>query len=538
MKAPYSRTFFELLCEKADAAPHCAAAIAVDARVSYDELAGRSRRVAGHLRERGVRRGDRIGLLSNNRIEWLELFFAAAALGAILVPFSTWSTAAELEYLINDSKIRWLFAIERFAEQAFIEILSKLIADAKLALLEKIVSIDGPARNGVAAYAEFAHADPLAPLPPGDGPSAADPLVILYTSGSSARPKAVPLDQFAAIENGFNIGERQGLVADDRVLVSVPLFWAYGAINALPAVLSHGATLVLQSHFEAGGALELIERHKCTAIYTLPAITNALVAHPAFRPERTASLRTGLTIGAPQDIIKAAQELGAAQICNIYGGTENYGNCCVTPHDWPLERRAACQGPPLPGVSVRIRDPASGELVAAGGVGEIEVRGYLTAGYAGASVRLNAATFTGDRYFKTGDLGSQDEAGALHFCGRSSEMIKRSGINVSPAEVEDALQRHPDIALAGVTGIADAGRGEIIVAYVTARPGRAIACADVLAHCRVLLSRYKIPDRLVITDHLPLTVTGKLMRRELKHLATKMHEAAQRGTAKVDEKPS
>jgi len=536
MKPPYSRTVFELLCEKGDAAPQRAAAIAAGAQLTYAELADRAWRVAAHMRARGVRRGDRVGLLSNNRIEWLEIFFGAAALGAIVVPISTWSTASELEFLLNDSQVRWLFAMERFAERAFIESLLKLIADGKLALLENVVSIDGHARNGIAAYAEIAQGDSRSPIAPGDGPSAADTLVILYTSGSSDRPKAVPLNQFAAIENGFNIGERQGLVPDDRVLVSIPLFWAYGAVNALPAVLSHGATLVLQSHFEAAGALELIERYRCTAIYTLPAITNALVAHPAFRRERTASLRTGVTIGAPQDIIKTAQELGATHICNIYGGTENYGNCCVTPHDWPLERRAASQGPQLPGVSMRIRDPVSGELVSAGAIGEIEVRGYLTAGYAGASARLNAEAFTRDGYFRTGDLGSLDETGALHFCGRSSEMIKRSGINVSPAEVENALLLHADIAMAGVTGVADAGRGEIIVAYVTAKPGHAIACADVLAHCHALLSRYKIPERLIITDHLPLTVTGKLMRLELKHMATIMVDDEAR--AQAGDKPS
>ena len=139
----------------------------------------------------------------------------------------------------------------------------------------------------------YGEGERLPSLAPGEGASAADPLVILYTSGSSNRPKAVPLDHFGIIENGFNIGERQGLVPGDRVLVSIPLFWSYGAVNALPAAITHGATLVMQGHFEAGGALDLIEREKCTAIYTLPAMTNALVAHPAFdrRPDRLAQGR-------------------------------------------------------------------------------------------------------------------------------------------------------------------------------------------------------------------------------------------------------
>ena len=221
-------------------------------------------------------------------------------------------------------------------------------------------------------------------LAPGEGASAADPLVILYTSGSSNRPKAVPLDHFGTIENGFNIGERQGLVPGDRVLVSVPLFWSYGAVNALPAAITHGATLVMQGHFEAGGALDLIERREMHR--DLYAAGDDECACSLTRPFIGAGLhrcRAGVTIGAPQDIMKAAEQLGASEICNIYGGTENYGNCCVTPHDWPLEKRATCQGIPLPGVQLRIRDPATGRDCEPGEVGEIEVKGYLTKGYLG-----------------------------------------------------------------------------------------------------------------------------------------------------------
>ena len=510
---------FGLLQEQREETPDGVAALYQGRRVTFAELADSSARLAAGMRDHGIGRGDRVGLLSHNRIEWLEVFFATAALGATVVPFSTWSTAAELAFLLNDSRIRWLFLIERFGEQEFAKNISTMMADGTTPVLETCILIDGPSDAAMSSLADWHSGPPLPTMLPGEGANATDPFVILYTSGSSNRPKAVPLDHFATIENGFNIGQRQGLMRGDRVLVSVPLFWSYGAVNALPATLSHGATLVLQSHFDAAGALDLIEAEKCTAIYTLPAMTNALIAHPEFRPERTASLRTGVTIGAPQDIARAANELGAGNICNIYGGTENYGNCCVTPHTWPLERRAACQGRPLPGVTVRIRDPETGAELTPGQIGEIEVRGYLTRGYDGDSARFNAEVFTDDGFFRTGDLGALDDDGALHFAGRRSEMIKRSGINVSPAEVEETLQQHPNVALAGVTGLDDAGRGEIIVAYVVARPGHDIDPDEILAFCRERLSRYKIPDQLIVADSLPLTVTGKLMRRELKSMA-------------------
>ena len=519
MRPPMSRTAYDLLREQADRAPGRPVVITVAETVTYAALAGRAGAVAAALRAEGIGRGNRIGLLVDNRVAWLEIFFAASALGAVVVPFSTWSTAAELAFLIADAKLDLLFTLGHFGDRDFAGDIAALQRQGFDGVPRHLVLVEGEPREGFEPYERFRHGLELGNLPPGLGASAADPLVILYTSGSSNRPKAVPLDHFALIENGFNIGERQGLQPGDRVLVAIPLFWSYGVANALPATLTHGATLVLQGRFEAGGALDLIECHQCTALYTLPAMTSALLAHPAFKPERTRSLRTGVTIGSAQDVIRTAEALGAAGICNIYGSTETYGNCCVTPHDWPLVQRASCQGPPLPGVTLRIRNEASGELCAAGATGLVEVSGYLTRGYAGESAKHNAEVFTTDGFFRTGDLGLLSPDGVFTYAGRSSEMIKRSGINVSPAEVEEVLQQRPEVALAGVTGLPDPRRGEIIVAFVVPRPGALIDAGALLAHCREKLSRYKIPDRIEIAAALPLTVTGKLMRRDLKSLA-------------------
>lgn len=525
MQPPFSRTAYDLLCEQARVYGEHVAVVADGARISYAALADRAARVAGRLAQNGVRRGDRVGLLCNNRIEWLEILFGASALGAIVVPFSTWSKPAELDFLLSDSGVRCLFLLPVYGGQNFAADIAALKASGRHDALERIVLIDTAVSassdlKAAESYAAYRSAAPLGALPPGEGASAADTLVILYTSGSSSRPKAVPLAQYAAIENGFNIGERQGLTADDRVLVAVPLFWSYGAVNAMPATISHGATLVLQGRFEPGEALDLIESHRCTAIYTLPAMTNALMSHPRFDRSRTASLRTGVTIGAPQDLLNAAHGLGAAGICNIYGSTETYGNCCVTPASWPLERRSRCQGMPLPGVTMRIRNADTGELCGTDEVGVVEVRGYLMAGYAGHSAQHNAEALTPDGYFRTGDLGALATDGSFTFAGRSSEVIKRSGINVSPAEVEEVLQQHPDVGLAGVTGAADAVRGELIIAFVVPRPGSTIDVDGLAAHCRDRLSGYKRPDRLEVVQALPLTPTGKLMRRELKAMAT------------------
>jgi fatty-acyl-CoA synthase len=531
MKSPDSRTLFELLREQATRFPGHVAVICGEREATYRDLADGAGRIGAALRDYGIGRGDRVGILVNNRLEWLEASFGATALGAVAVPFSTWSKPAELAYLLADSMVDALIAVDSFGGQDFAEALAALVPEACAAMpgrwrsrdfprLRLIVMLGGNIQPGWIIYDEFrGSAEPLGALAPGDGASAADDALILYTSGSSARPKAVRLQHYAIIENGFAIGERMGLTREDRVLLAPPLFWAYGATNALPATLSHGAALVLEGRFDAGEWIGLVERHRCTAVYILPSITGAVLQHPDFRSERVASLRTGVMIGSPKEVRIAAEDLGAAQICNIYGATEIYGNCCVTPCDWPLDRRMAGQGPPLPGVRLRIVDPETGNAVPVGDTGALEVAGYVTPGYCGESAEHNDAAFTADFYFRTGDLGYVDAAGGFHFVARGADIIKRAGINVSPAEIESLLLQHPCVAQAAVVGAAFGERGEAIVAFVVPQPAAEISAEALRAHCHALASSYKVPDHIEIRATLPVTETGKLFRRALREEA-------------------
>jgi fatty-acyl-CoA synthase len=360
MKAPLSRTLYRLLREQAERFPERVAVICGERAATYRDLTAAAGRIAAALQAAGFGRGERIGMLINNRLEWLEACFGAAALGLVVVPFSTWSKPEELVYLLADSEIAALFAVDAFAGQDFREAVAALVPEAnrspparwqsrEFPRLRQIVMLGGDRQPGWIGYEAFrSSSGSLGALPSGEAASPADDALILYTSGSSARPKAVRLQHYAIIENGFAIGERMGLTPEDRVLLAPPLFWAYGATNALPATLSHGAALVLQDCFDPGDWLGLIERHHCSAVYTLPSITGAALRHPDFSPERVQNLRTGLMIGSPEEVRIAAEDLGAPQICNIYGSTEIYGNCCVTPCDWPLDRRMHSQGPPLP----------------------------------------------------------------------------------------------------------------------------------------------------------------------------------------------
>lgn len=533
MQPPSSRTLGALLHEMAQRYPSHEAVVAGAARRTYGELARDSARAAAALRELGVGRGSRVGLLMSNRIEWLQVAFGAASVGASLIAFSTWSKPAELEYLLEHSGCELLISATRVGSQDFTRALEDLVPEAwraspgrwrsaRFPRLKELILVadDEPSLpNGARDYREWlvGGSEVDRPRPPEETPERSDVAFVLYTSGSTARPKGVPLQHYGLVENGFNIGERQGLRPADRVLVPAPLFWSYGSANALMAILSHGATLILQERFEAEESLSVIEREQCTSIYTLPNMTHALIRHPSFRPERTSSLRKGMTIGNPEDVRAAAQILGAKHVCNVYGSTETYGNCCVTPHDAPLETRANSQGPPLLGVSLRIVDPDTRKGCDPGQTGEIEVGGYLTPGYWQPSEEQ--LPVTEDGFLRTGDLGWIDSGGYLHFAGRLKELIKTGGINVSPLEVEEFLSRLPGVENAIVVGASDSTRGEIVVAFVQLQPGSTATVDELQDSCRSGLSSYKVPRRFVLMEDFPVTDTGKTSRRALREMA-------------------
>ena len=521
LSAPLARSLFELVRAWACRAAEATAVVCPQGRFDYAALERRAARAAAAMQAAGVRRGDRVGLLLANRIEWIDLCLGAGALGATTVPLSTWSTRSELSFLLADAGLTLLVAQAQFGERDFHADLVALQGSAEWP--REVWVLDRDDARGETPFTRLA--DALAQAPRAAAIDAADPnsdALVLYTSGSTSAPKAVPLAQYAVVENGFNIGQRQGLTAADKVLLSAPLFWAYGSANALPATFGHGAALVLLEKFDAGIAIDIVERERCTAIYALPAMSAAIARHPGYRKQRLASLRTGLTLGSVDEFLSQVDVLGAAELCNIYGATETCGNCCVTWHHWPLERRARCQGLPLPGQELRFVDDDSGEPVAPGAPGLVEVRGYTTRGYLGASAAQNEKAFSADGFYRTGDMGRLNADGDFVFVGRVSEMIKRAGINVSPSEVEAVLRRDPSVADVAVTGVPDAERGERIIAFVVPKPGVALDVRSLQALCAIELSKYKLPDRIEACEALPLTVTGKLQRRELKRLALKL----------------
>jgi len=514
----------KLLKSQARTRPDATAVITPDGRWSYAEWLAEAERVASALAADGVGPGDTVALIAPNRLEWLAVAFGCAAVGARLAPFNTWVKGPELEYLLGFARPAVLITVDRWARQDFLAELRSVAsglwgapggAAAGAPTLRRVVVLGDEAPPGAIRYADWAGGGRRSeePLPPPDGIA-----LVLFTSGSTARPKGVTQAHADLIANGFEIGERQGIGPQDRLLLVSPLFWSLGAANALFATLTHGTCLVLLAQFEAGAALEMIEREACTAIYTLSAITHALLEHPEFAPARVATLQRGLTFGTPAEMRLVMDGLGVGSICNIYGSTEVYGNCVVSPWDAPADRRAGASGPPLAGVELRVVDPETRAPRPTGEVGEIEVRGRVSPGYLAEDGSLTPVA-DAQGWFPTGDLGSLDGDGWLTFASRNSEMIKTSGINVSPAEVEAMLLGHEDVAAVAVTGVAHSVRGEEVVAFVKLRAGAQLQAGELQAWARTQAASYKVPSRILFVGAFPMTNTGKLARRELVALA-------------------
>ncbi|MEE8247361.1 MAG: AMP-binding protein [Alphaproteobacteria bacterium] len=520
---PESRTAPDLLAEMARRHPEAEAVVDGGLRWSYATLHAEARAAAKGLSALGVARGDRVAILMGNRAEWLSVEFGAMMLGAIAVALNTWASGAELAHQLADSGTRVIVLEPRHRDTDLLQRVREARATTELPALEHVVVVDPEE-----AFADVVDHDEM--LLAGTAIEEADiaeaearvrpedPACLLYTSGSTALPKGVPLHHRGLIDNMWEIGERQHLGPHDRLWLAVSLFWSFGGVNAVFALLTHGGAIVLQPHFDAGRALRLIERERCSVFYGTPNMALAMHEHPERASRDLSSLRTGVTIGTPEQVMRIV-ELGAGEICNAYGLTEAFGNSAVTDCRMALERRIACSGPPLGGVELRIVDPESEVPRAVGEVGEIRVMGNLMAGYWNDPART-AEAFDGEGFHKTGDLGVLDEAGNLVFRGRLKEMVKTGGINVAPAEVEDALRRHEDVELAFVTGLPDDRLDEALAAVIVPR-GDARPDENALkAHCRERLAAYKVPRhfRFVEASALPLTSTGKLEKRRLPEL--------------------
>ena len=455
--------------------------------ITYGELAQRSGRTAAALVARGIERGDRVAILAYNCPEYLELLFACARLGAVLVTLNWRLAPPEWKFILDHSGARLLVHDDEFTKQ-----------------------LDGLNLRLIRAGFDLCQGGEAPPI----AGKTNDPLLLVYTSGTTGKPKGAVHTQATLVANAAAGVEAHAMTAADRILTFLPMFHVGGLNNQTLPALSVGATVVLQSRFAPDAALAAIETEKPTIVLLVPAVMKALVEHPRFAAADLSSLRFAMAGSSvvPVELIRAFHKRGLP-VGQIYGSTETGPVSIVLKREDALRKEGA-SGVPALGCAVRIVDDA-GSDVAPGQSGEVLIKApNLMIGYWQDPEATRAAIHEG--WYRTGDIGRQDAEGFYWVDERKKDMIISGGENIYPAELEAVLDECPDLAESAVIARADPRWGEVPVAVVARRPGAGIEEGDVRRLFDGRLARFKHPHAVVFVDALPRNVMGKVLRYRLR----------------------
>ncbi|WP_295314322.1 AMP-binding protein [Roseobacter sp.] len=519
-----------LLAGQAARLPDHPAAVfrAQNIRWSYAQFAAETDRLAGGLHSIGLRKGDRVGIWSPNRAEWLLTQFATARIGAILVCINPAYRISELEYALNDVGCSALITARSFRGSDYTGMLAELAPElataapgdlraARLPHLRAVIVIgDGAAPAGTLSFDEVCVQGDDVPVPELDAVTAdldpQDPINIQFTSGTTGRPKGACLTHHNIVNNAHFVTGALELTEADRLCIPVPFYHCFGMVMGTLGCVTRGATIVVPGEgFDATETLAAVSDEGCTALYGVPTMFVAELALPDFASCDLSTLRTGIMAGAPcpVEVMRRVQSrMNMTGVTIAYGMTETSPVSFQSNVDDPLEQRVSSVGRIHPHVEVRIVDD-TGATVPVGAQGELLTRGYsVMQGYWGAPEKT-AGCIDAQGWMHTGDLATLDENGYCAITGRVKDMILRGGENIYPREIEEFLYTHPDIAQAQVFGIPDRHYGEIVCAWIVLRDNAALSPDAVRTWCRENIAHYKVPAHIRFKDSLPMTVTGK-----------------------------
>ena len=485
-------------------------------RFTWTQLLAEVRQCARGLIARGVQKGDRVGLWSPNRYEWVILQYATASMGAVLVNLNPAYKTSELQYALKQSGTSLLIHARAFRQSDF----SGMVAQVRGGcpdLRETLELETGWQALLAQACPEEELVKREATLDPDDA------INVQYTSGTTGFPKGATLSHRNILNNGFFIGEGERLTEQDRVCIPVPFYHCFGMVLGNLACTTHGSTMIIPGEaFDPLAALQAVQDERCTALYGVPTMFIAVLDHPRFKEFDFATLRTGIMAGSPcpVEVMKKVQSLlHMPEVTICYGMTETSPVSTQSATDDPLDKRVGTVGRVHPHVEVKVLDPETGLTAERGKTGELCTRGYsVMLGYWNDPESTRKA-IDSSRWMHTGDLAVMDEEGYLNIVGRIKDMIIRGGENIYPREVEEFLYSHPAVSDVQVIGVPSEKYGEEVMAWVKLKPGVECTEQQLDAHCRGKISTFKIPRFWKFVESFPMTVTGKIQKYRMREQA-------------------
>ncbi len=518
----YVSTIGDFLLAAADRCGDRAALIFPERGLSYSELAEHAYLRARSMLGLGVRPGDHVGILMANCPEFMELLLGCHLIGAVAVPMNARYKASELAYVVENADLKLLVTSDLISEYAnFGELLAEAFPElamsdpqaldlARAPLLRNVVML-GAAPAGFVSEQDFiAHAERVQQA---DVDAARvkvrveQPAIMMYTSGTTANPKGCPLSHGLLVRNGVNMNrERYFLTETDVFWAPLPMFHM-AAILPFLACIDAGAAMSSMTHVEAGTALRMMERDRVSVAFpSFPTVTNELINHPSF-PDTDLSALRRINNVAPEEMLRRFQSAFPQAVqTGAYGLTEAGGVIAFNHPEESLDVRLHTCGVPFPGIDVRITDPETLEEVATTERGEIWIRGYCVFDGYYKSPEKNAESFH-NGWFRSGDLGSVTETGAVCYHGRIKDMLKVGGENVAALEIESHLAKHPSVLLAQVVGRPDDRLQEVPVAFIELTPGTSATEADLIAHCQGQMASFKVPRAIFFVTEWPMSST-------------------------------
>lgn len=503
-------------------------AVLGDQRLTYAAAEERSAQLAKGLLASGQGKASRVGLLAPNGPDWIVAWLGAARMGAVVSLLNTYSKARELGWVLRHADIGLLMTADRYLGHDYLARLEDAVPGLAGATNEAVFTESHPYLRSVWALGEpgrpwAGRMEDLAARGAGvtDGllenveaeVTPADPMVVVYSSGSTAAPKGAVHSHGAVVRHAHNLWQFRDLTADDVLYTPMPLFWVGGLSFTLVAAMHAGATLVFEEQFEPGATLELIERERVTQVLGWPHMAQALIDHPSFEQRDLSSVRGG-TLAALQPRGDATLEAPRA---NALGMTETLGPHTIESKDTVVTPdQAGTFGRSVPGIEHKVVDPATGEELPVGSIGELWLRGYPL--MIGLHKVERDQVFTPDGWYRTGDGGHFDADGHFYYRGRLGDVIKSSGMNVTPRDVELELEALPEVVLAFVTGVDHPTRGQDVVAAVALAPGASMSADEIRGCLKAQVASYLVPRHVAVfadQSELPWLDSGKVDRRRL-----------------------